>query len=423
MGPIASCRALAAALFLTQRQSKSDLASVCAHRHRKILGWVLFVLLAAKTFQYILLFSTGAVSFSQGTNSMAAKHPAKFDIIYKVDISMTFLVYAILLSLLVVHGCRAFGLARSESLMRGRDEHKLPTNHWTGAAFRGIFMESSKSVIWAQIAILVSFAIVTAVSILPLLIALCTHPERNYRSKELQAYVQEQCGETLYNTCRLGSLMLRISPRVCGGLASAYMLMVVSTPLRFWSPVTKRAATKENHVRMQRCIRWLVPVALNIAFGSLCQTAFSVLYLSRLNGGARAFSYFFYISIILFAFEVGGAFFFAGFSFKSSFKRHVTVVPEVASETLQLELGGPLRQSKVDYGVSNLSFELPKQRTGRWFSGCSPRLKLDLSPGRRYYTDLLTMLNIYLYVTPEMGGVMNSTGILVIWLLRIATAL
>eukprot|EP00951_Prasinocladus_malaysianus_P005347 scaffold38031_cov44-Prasinocladus_malaysianus.AAC.3 len=389
--------------------------------HRKILGLVLFILLAAKVFGYLMYFSTGTRSFSQGMDLMAAEHPAKFDVIFNVDAAMLFLIYAILFSLLAAHSRRAFVLIKSGSLMRESHKPKLPTNHWTGAAFRGIFIESSKSVMWAQNAIMASFAIVTAIGNLPLLIQLCASPEHNYRSKELQDYVQEQCGETLYNTCKLGSLMLQISPRVCGGIASAYMLMVVSTPVRFWSPVTRRAAMKENNVRMQRCIRWLLPVALTTALWSACQTAFG-LYLSKLNGSARAFSYFFYISVMLFGLQVVGAFFFAGVDVKGKSKHNATVVPTLSGTKPDVELGSAARHTKVAFGVSNMSVELPKQ-TNSWLSGRFPSLTLDLSPGRRYYTDLLTMLSIYLYMIPEMAGMMDGTGILVIWLLRIATAL
>eukprot|EP00951_Prasinocladus_malaysianus_P011293 scaffold83466_cov37-Prasinocladus_malaysianus.AAC.2 len=155
------------------------------------------------------------------------------------------------------------------------------------------------------------------------------------------------------------------------------------------------------------------------------QAAFGVVALSKMNGTRPAFSYYFYTTAILFVAQVSGVFFFAGVTFRTNSKRSAKVAPMLA-ETSDLELGGSLRQMKiVNYdGMSNVSTDASEQtRRSSCFSRCLSKMKLDLSPGRRYYTDLLTMLNIYLYLTPELSGVMNGASILVIWLLRIAVAL
>eukprot|EP00951_Prasinocladus_malaysianus_P040413 scaffold464340_cov25-Prasinocladus_malaysianus.AAC.1 len=212
---------------------------------------------------------------------MANEHPIKYNIIYRLDNMSVMAGYALLFVMLWLHSYRALTVARGgRPSKHHRNKRKLQTSHWTSAASRGIFIESAKSVSWAHSAIMGSFVTVTAASNLPMLIHFGTDPEENFRSKELEAHVVEQCGPGFRNTCALGGLVLRLGMRVCGGLACAFMLMVLSTPVRFWSPVVLKAAKKEGNLRLQRCIRWLLPAAMVIALWSAHHASFGMLYLS-----------------------------------------------------------------------------------------------------------------------------------------------
>eukprot|EP00951_Prasinocladus_malaysianus_P009070 scaffold66180_cov29-Prasinocladus_malaysianus.AAC.1 len=314
------------------------------------------------------------------------------------------------------HSYRAYSLAKGRHwLAAGNLNPQI--NHWTGAASRGVFRESSRSVCWAHSAIFGAFIIVITASNLPMLVIFGVNTHSSYITPQVQESVAEHCGERSLNSCSLGGMILSFAPRVIAGTSLAFLVVIASTPVRFWSPTTLEAAKKENNVRLQRCIRWLLPVTFVMVLWSFQHVAFSLLYLSRGKGSSAAFQYFFFASVLLVVFQVGSMLYFMGATVMRA-KGRAKVSPDFLAETgSDVELASlsnlqcPQKQLQHSRSSTTLS--------SNWMQ----KMDLDSSPGRRYYTDLLLWLSVYLWTIPELSAIMDGAGILVMWVLRLLGAL
>eukprot|EP00951_Prasinocladus_malaysianus_P013140 scaffold98790_cov33-Prasinocladus_malaysianus.AAC.1 len=387
---------------------------VLVYRRRRVARWLVGIFIVIVIVEYAIFLSAGTIQFSAATSLLAEEHPAKLRLIQRLDTVKIVSVFVVFLYMIVLHAYRA---SKSGWFWLRRGDCKPRVNHWTSAASHGIFTEFAKSVTWAHCAVVVSYVTVTLLSSLPLLLRLNTQQTQSELTIDFQEYATQQCGPSLFSSCSLGATSLLIAPRLRSGMVVTFMATVISTPIQFWSPVFLEAARKQNNIRLQRCIRWLLPVTFGLLLWSSHLLSFAFLYLFKEKGGSAAFSHFFFTSVALFAFQLAALCYFSGVTWPSCLKRNTSVMPLTTREGMpsDLEWGGSAR-------LQADSAELTHHQTGRR-SGCLLKMHFDPSPGRRYYTDLLAWLSIFLWATPDLSGVLDGKSVLVMWALRASAAL
>mmetsp|Transcript_33651 Transcript_33651/g.84370 ORF Transcript_33651/g.84370 Transcript_33651/m.84370 type:complete len:709 (+) Transcript_33651:273-2399(+) len=168
--------------------------------------------------------------------------------------------YGVLLFIFLAH-CRSLGITWKETLCPA---HKAHVRHWTLGASSGIFRETVYTVMQAQNLNTIVTVVVLLVCRIPMAAATMNDMGlRSYKGKlQWEAGISDICGPG-FSLCRGAWFTIGTVTWTNAWMMVTLTSMIVSTPSRLWSPVSRQAIASTRHTRLWRTL-WIPVIGLPV---------------------------------------------------------------------------------------------------------------------------------------------------------------
>eukprot|EP00191_Tetraselmis_sp_GSL018_P003752 CAMPEP_0177597216 /NCGR_PEP_ID=MMETSP0419_2-20121207/11580_1 /TAXON_ID=582737 /ORGANISM="Tetraselmis sp., Strain GSL018" /LENGTH=628 /DNA_ID=CAMNT_0019089345 /DNA_START=504 /DNA_END=2390 /DNA_ORIENTATION=+ len=288
------------------------------------------------------------------------------------------------------------------------DKYQRRASHWTTAASRGVFAECAASVAYGHNLLVTWISLLLLVDTISKLVAHFSDLG-GVTSPEEDEYVSSTCGGGA-SLCRAGWEATFFFPWITAGQQFMMLLMILSTPIRFWSPVTLRAASLTKRRRLCRFLRHAVPLSLISLVWNLETIFASMLWIGTFDASKEALQAYLFTSFGNFLFQLLALAWCCGVG---------------AAQAGAVHPAGSLRGQASWIGSS--ARDLLRARpallsvTGirRLAAGLWRRLLPDDEAGKWHWRDVFAAMSILVWANADVTTGVEEAGIAGMWLIRL----